>query len=117
MKKRLGKALVVLFMWTVFSAGAILVILAQLLLIGFWALTGNEYFYDWVKKTGKGTDAHNNGAWLGGNVKETISSHVGRWVEQGNPPLWARFINWLTGLVEENHCVKAIEEPFRKEPL
>lgn len=122
MKARLGKAIAALLMWFFFSAGALAVIFAQFIGIFAWLFTGDQRAFDWVKKTGKGTDALNNGAWFGGNVKETISSHVGRLIlyerATGIPsPMWARILAWVLNKFDDNHAIDAVEKPFLSEPL
>lgn len=122
MSARAGKAFAALLLWFAFTVGALVVLVLQPFGLLGWFFTGKQWLYDWVKTTGKGTDALNNGAWFGGNVKETISSHAGRLMvrqrDQGIPaPVWARAIAWLLNRFDDNHAIDAIEEPFRNEPL
>lgn len=119
---RLGKAAASFFLWLAFCTGLLLVIPLQLLAIIFWTITGKPWLYDWVKRTGKGTDGVNNAAWFEGTAKETISSHAGRYLlrerETGaGAPTWVYVVDEITNLVEKDHCVKAIEEPFKNLPL
>lgn len=122
MKARLGKAFAALLMWFFFSLGALAVIVCQFFGIFTWLVTSKKEVFDWVKKTGKGTDALNNGAWFGGNVKETISSHTGRFLlrekEQNIPaPAWAKLLGWILNQFDDNHAIDAIEAPFKDLPL
>lgn len=115
---RLRIAILGMLFWIVFSCGVLLTLACQFCGIFKFLLTGSESERVWVTKTGKGTDALNNAAWFGGDQRETISSHTGRWVASGKPlPPKFRFVRWLTDLFEEDHAVKAIEAPFRSEPL
>lgn len=120
---RLEVVILGLLFWIVFGLGTVITLAGQLVGIGAYALFGYEAARDWVYSTGKGTDGINNAAWFGGNAKETISSHTGRWIVsalasngQLKVPLKFRFVNWLTGLFETDHCVKAIEAPFIGQP-
>ncbi len=123
LKKHLGKAFATLLMWLAFSLGVLVVIVLQLLGIIAWLFTADPRIHAWVKATGKGTDGVNNAAWFGGNSKETISSHAGRWIlaereeRISRAPAWAHAVAWVTGLFEPDHVVKAIEAPFKDMPL
>lgn len=115
---RIKVAILGLLFWVVFGIGAILTLICQLFGILIYAVTGSDAVRAWVTKTGQGTDGLNNAAWFGGDPRETISSHTGRWIASGKPvPLRFRFIHWLTNLFEEDHAVKSIQAPFRNEPL
>jgi len=105
--------------WLAFAPAALLTILLQPLLILIYAV-GNDHIRDWIYRTGKAIDQLDNASIFGGHPKETISSHTGRWLldTSGRPiPLKFRFVNWLTNLFEKDHCIKAIEEPFKNLPL
>lgn len=123
MKLRAGKAFAAILMWLIFGLVALVTIILQLLGILAWVATGRQSIYDWVKDTGKAIDSLANTAVLRGHPKETVSSHAGRYIQRGRidpsrpAPRWARFVAWLTGLFEEDHAVKAIEEAFRNQPL
>lgn len=115
---RLRITILGLLFWLVFSPGVVLTLVCQFYAIVKYLFTGSESARAWVTKTGQGTDALNNAAWFDGDQRETISSHTGRWVESGQPlPLKFRFVRWLTDLFEQDHAVKAIEEPFKNQPL
>ena len=120
MKNQLRTALMALIFWLVFGIGVLATLVGQLFGIAVYALTGNEVVRAWVYRTGKGMDGVNNAAWFGGNAKEVISSHAGRWLRDtsGRPVPWRfRFVILITDLFEKNHTIKAIEEPFKDEPL
>ena len=125
MNPRLRTALMAFIFWLVFGIGVVLTLALQLIGIILFAFIGDEDLRDWIYRTGKGTDGINNAAWFGGNPKETISSHTGRWYQHAvdNPadhveiPLRFRFVRWLTDHFEQGHVIKAIEKPFEGEPL
>lgn len=118
MKDRLKVVILGLMFWTVFSVSAILTIFGQFCGIFKYLFTGSEEERVWVTKTGQGTDALANASWFDGDPRETISSHTGRWIESGQPlPFKFKFVNWLTNLFEKDHPVKAIQDPFRNQPL
>ena len=119
MNPRIRTALMALIFWLVFGLGVVVTLLGQLGGIILFAFSGDEALRDWIYRTGKGTDGINNAAWFGGNPKETISSHTGRWYASGRAdiPLKFRFVKWLTDRFEQDHVLKAIEQPFEGEPL
>ena len=103
--------------WIVFVIPAMVCAMLQPLGILVYAC-GNEHIRDWVYRTGKAMDQFNNAAWFGGLPEETISSHTGRYILSGQQlPLKFRFVNWLTNLFEKDHCVNAVEDAFKGEPL
>ncbi len=105
--------------WLVFGTGTLItVLIGQPLGIIAYALTGSDGIRDWVYRTGKATDQLCNAAFFGGNPKETISSHAGRWVLSGRDvPARFRLVRWITDKFEQNHVLFAIESPFMGEPL
>jgi len=114
---RTRQVLLGMLFWMAFAPVAILTILLQPVLIIVYAL-GNDHIRAWVYRTGKAIDQLDNASIFGGDPKETISSHCGRWVVSGlTLPLKVRFVVMLTNLFEQDHCVKAIEKPFINEPL
>lgn len=111
--------------WFVFVIPGVLCLILQPVGIAVYAL-GNDNIRAWIYRTGKALDQFNNAAWFGGNPKETISSHTGRWYQAEHRtngavplaiPLRFQFVKWLTDLFEIDHVLKAIEEPFNDEPL
>jgi len=115
---RLGKACAALLMLIVFGAGTVLALPLVLIAIAVYALTGSAWCEEYVGFRGKSFDQVCNAYWCGGHPKETISSHAGRWIASGLPlPLWVRVVRAVTDVFERDHCVKAIEEPFRGLPL
>lgn len=117
-KDRLKLVILGLLFWLVFTPGAVLVCICQFCGIFKYLFTGSVREQVWVTSTGQGTDGLNNAGWFGGDPRETISSHTGRWILSGKPlPLKFRFVRWLTNKFEQDHCVKAIQEPFRNQPL
>lgn len=115
---RLKIAILGLLFLFVFGAGVMLTLIGQLVGIGVYLCNGSDVVRSWVTGTGQGIDGVNNAAWFGGDPRETISSHTGRWIISTQPmPLKFRFVHWLTDLFETDHCVKAISSPFLKEPL
>lgn len=118
--KRTVTALLGLIFWLAFSPLTIIVALFLWVpIVLYWLDIGN--LRNFVYRVGKAEDQLLNAALIGGNPKETISSHVGRWVRAGRPKVkvWIMFVfvEWITGKFEENHCVEAIEEPFNREDL
>ena len=114
---RIRQVLLGLLFWVAFGPLAIVLILALpvgIVLYGF----GNDNIRAWVYRVGKALDQTDNAGYFGGNPKETISSHTGRYIASGKLlPIRYRFVRWLTDLFEHDHCVKTIEEPFVKEDL
>lgn len=103
--------------WIAFAPVAIVGILLQPLTILIYAF-GNDNIRAFIYRTGKALDQFDNALLFGGHPKETISSHVGRWLVSGRPVPWKfRTVAWLTNLFEKDHCIKAIEVPFLREPL
>ena len=103
--------------WIAFAPLAIMGILLQPLAILIYAL-GNDHIRAWIYRTGKALDQFDNALLFGGEPQETISSHTGRYVLSGKPLPWKfAFVKWLTDRFEYNHCVEAIEEAFKNEPL
>jgi hypothetical protein len=117
MTVRTKQVLLALLFWFAFAPIAILGIVCLPVGVLLYAL-GNDNIRDWVYRCGKALDQFDNALIFGGLPQETISSHTGRWVVSGRPmPFKFQFVYWLTDLFEEDHAVKAIEEPFEKEPL
>lgn len=123
MKSRLRKAVAALMMLVVFSVLVVLVVIPACA-IGtlLWLLNGSEKIYVWVKKAGKSLDQCCNTLLPNGHPKETISSHVGRWIlaeQEGRvrAPIWAHALNWVLHQFDDNHALDAIEEPFKGIPL
>lgn len=122
---RLLLAVPVLLMWFLFSVGTVFVLMFQFIGTLIYVARGNDSIRAWVTKTGQGTDALNNAAWFGGDQRETISSHTGRWyqfvvdhpTEHITIPLCFRVVRWLTDKFEPGHVIKAIELPFVGRPL
>lgn len=120
MTKRLGEALAATLMWLAFTAMALPVIL---LAFPFWivryAVTGKPEHREAVKSHGKALDQLINSAVFGGNPKETLSSHAGRWLTEApeRAPWWVTVVDRLTGIAEHDHVIKAIEAPFVGSPL
>lgn len=116
---RLKVVLIGLLYWFVFGAGTLVTLVGQLLGIAVYGCFGSEAVRAWVYATGKGTDGINNAAWFGGNAKETISSHAGRWFVSGRTdvPLRFRAVKWITDRFDSGHVTRSIEDPFRDEPL
>lgn len=114
MTERTRQVVLGLAFWIVFAIPALICIAFQPVGILLYAL-GNDNIRAWVYRTGKAIDQFNNAAWFGGLPQETVSSHAGRWFidTSGRPiPLKFRFVTWLTDLFEQDHVIKAIEEPF-----
>jgi hypothetical protein len=94
--------------------------------LAIFLLTGNEWMQKVVVNFGIAEDQAFNVVLLGGHPKETTSSHVGRYYEAkyGNPyknrpiptnpglviPITVQFLNWITGLAETDHALKAVEQ-------
>lgn len=107
-----------LLFWLVFTMSGILTFMCQFCGIFKYLLTGSEIEKKWVTSTGQGSDGPSNASWFGGDPRETISSHTGRWIQSGQPmPRKFRFVAWLTNLFEQDHAVKAIESAFKNQPL
>lgn len=131
-KQRLGKVFVGVVMWLIFSLAGCAIFVLQGFGILLWLLTGWQSVYAWVGRTGKSSDQLANAGVLGGHHKETVSSHAGRYYEakfgnsyKGRPatdssikiPVWAVVVNRITGLIEKDHVLKAVEESFLAVPL
>lgn len=120
MISRAAAVFVAICFWIVFTPitwlGASLLIVPILL---YWFGIGN--LRNFVYRVGKAEDQLINALLFGGNPKETVSSHTGRWIKRGRPDVRARFlfvfVEWLTGRFEKDHCTNAIEEPFNNEEL
>lgn len=113
--KRTATALMGLIFWLAFTPLCVLVVaLLPLPIFLYWARIGN--LRNAVYRIGKAEDQLLNAALLGGNPKETISSHVGRWVLKRRPDVGRRwmfvFVERITNAFEPDHCVKAVEAPF-----
>jgi hypothetical protein len=103
--------------WIAFSIPVLLAIITLPFFILAFAC-GAENLRPWVYRVGKALDQTSNAALFGGNPKETVSSHAGRWIVSGrNMPAWVPVVDRATGIFEDDHCVKAIEEPFLGESL
>jgi hypothetical protein len=117
MSARAKQVVIGLLFWIVFAIPAVLCLLLQPVGILLYAL-GNDNIRAWVYRTGKAIDQFNNAAWFGGDPKETISSHTGRYILSGKTLPWRfEFVAALTDLFEPAHCVNAVEEPFKDQPL
>jgi len=116
-RSRLLPATLGFLFWFAFSIPVqVSILVLPIFIIAY--LLGAENLRPWVYRVGKALDQTANAALFGGNPKETISSHTGRWIVSGKPiPLKFQAVEILTDLFEEGHCVKAIEEPFIFEPL
>ena len=118
MKKRFAEFLAVIIMWLVFYPGAILAGAAIPIVGLFYAMTGNEWARKFCGFKGKSFDQVVNTYYLKGHPKETVSSHCGRWYLSGRPvPTWAKVVKFVTNVAEKQHELKAIEEPFKDQPL
>lgn len=120
MKKRLGESVAALLMWAFFGSAIVLLLSAFPLLILRYVIVGTESARNAVKLPGKALDQVVNCAYFGGNPKETLSSHAGRWLfEQHSLPVpwWVGVVEKITGLFEKDHVIKAIEAPFLGQPL
>jgi len=116
--RRVGLFLAGLLMFVVFSIGVVLSLPLFAIAIVAFLLTGSDYAAEFVGFRGKSLDQVCNAVYCGGHPKETISSHAGRWIVSGLPlPVWVRVVRAVTDIFERDHCVKAIEEPFRGMPL
>ena len=118
MKSRIGKALAAFLMLIFFIFGAIVGIIVSCGNILWWIFSGKDSEEDYIYRVGKAMDQVTNAALFAGHPKETISSHVGRWIVSGKQmPWWATAIDWITNLVDTDHCVDGIEEEYLNEPL
>lgn len=121
MRKRLGETVAATLMWLVFTLMALpVLLLAFPFWIGRYAVTGRPEHRDAVKRPGKALDQVVNCAYFGGNPKETLSSHAGRWLfeKHGLPvPWWVEVVARITDVFEDQHVIKAIEKPFVGMPL
>lgn len=125
MISRLKVALAALVMLVLF----LLLILPAAFMVPFllvvYVLTGSEWLRSHVTSFGQGLDGAANVVLMDGRPQETISSHAGRYYEakfgnayEGRPPSipdlvipWqARFVKWLTDLVEPDHVYKSVEQ-------
>jgi hypothetical protein len=122
-KSRAGKAFAAALMHLIFGAINLYAWCATWFLLAFWLMSGRDDLGQFIKRYGKAEDQAANAWCFDGHPKETISSHAGRWIlaeREGRisrAPWWAHFVAWLTGLFEQDHVIKAIEEPFRGLPL
>ena len=117
MSDRTKQVLLGLIFWVAFGPLAIVGIVCMPIGVLIYAV-GNDHIRDWVYRCGKALDQFDNALIFGGLPQETISSHTGRWVVSKQPlPLKFRFVYWLTNLFEQDHAVKAIEPPFKDQPL
>lgn len=120
LQKRLGEAIAALLMWFVFGIGALILLVALPLLILRYVIVGTDSARSHVKLPGKALDQLCNATFFGGNPKETISSHAGRWLSEphGLPvPWWVSVVERITDVFEKDHVITAIEAPFRGQPL
>ncbi len=119
MKRRLGEALVAVLLWVIFGVGGLVVLVLFPLMVGRYVLTGNAAHREAVKNRGKALDQLFNVTFFGGNPKETLSSHAGRWLTEApeRAPWWVKVVATITGWVEKDHVHKAIERPFVGMPL
>lgn len=132
MKARLLKAIAAALMHAVFGLVCAVAWFACWPALVYWVATGSDAVRAWVGAFGKAEDQAANAAVLGGHHKETVSSHAGRWMElkYGNPydripardpglrlPMWVLAVHTVTGLFEKDHVLKAVEAPFRGQPL
>lgn len=120
MKKRLGESVAALLMWAFFGTAIVAFLAVFPLLTVRYIVTGKPEHRDAVKRPGKALDQVVNCAYFGGNPKETLSSHAGRWLfEQHSLPVpwWVGVVEKITGLFEKDHVIKAIEAPFLGQPL
>jgi hypothetical protein len=62
----------------------------------------------WFRRRWIALDQAANVWFVNGLPDETLSSHAGRRIRDGNPPAWARFVCWLTNKIEKGHCDGAI---------
>lgn len=62
----------------------------------------------WFKRRWVAVDQVLNVWVLNGLPDETISSHAGRLIRNGNPPLWAKFVCWFCAKLDTNHCKDSI---------
>lgn len=117
MGSRAQQAILGVLFWIAFGLPILLSLIALPLFILAYAC-GADNVRPWVYRVGKALDQTANAALFGGHPKETISSHTGRWLISGRDVPWQfAAVDALTGLFERGHCIKAIEEPFRNEPL
>lgn len=56
-------------------------------------------------------------ALTGGDPDESISSRAGKAMERPKPPLWAKFVHWITEPVDKDHVHEAIERDEGKDSL
>lgn len=116
--KRLALFIAGSLMFIVFGIGTIVALPLIAIALVVYLITGSEWCAEYVGFRGKSLDQVCNAYWCGGHPKETVSSHAGRWIVSGRPlPTWVRVVRVVTDVFEKDHCVKAIEEPFRNLPL
>lgn len=61
-----------------------------------------------------------NSIYFGGDPRESVSSHTGRWLVSGQPvPFKFRLVRWWCEDVLRitNHCTDAIDSNFKDAPL
>lgn len=116
----LGLVMLVLFLLVI--AGGVIACLVFLL---GYVLTGSDWLRSRVTSFGRALDQGANVPFMDGHEKEPISSHVGRFYEakygnayKSRPPTipdlvipWqAKFVRWLTDLAEVDHVYKSVED-------
>lgn len=119
MSARAKQAILGFLFWLAFGVPVVLALIFLPFAIIAYAC-GADNIRPWVYRTGKALDQTVNAALFGGHPKDTVSSHCGRWYIDTSGrriPLRFKLVKWLTGLFEQDHAIKAIEEPFLNEPL
>lgn len=62
----------------------------------------------WFKRRWVAFDQTVNVVVFNGLPDETVSSHAGRLIRDGNPPRWARIVCWFCGKLDKDHCKESI---------
>lgn len=122
MIKRLEMAFAALLMHLVFGLSFALSWIATFPILLIWIISGNEVIKDWIYSFGKAEDQAMNASMFGGDPKETVSSHAGRWIQKRISddivvPRWVRLVKWFTDIFSMEHVLNSIEQPFEDLPL
>lgn len=73
----------------------------------FWLVLAGEE--EPQERALRGLDQFGNAGWLDGSNHETISSHLGRLLEE-DAPLWARLVGGFINLLDPGHCERAADD-------